>query len=87
MSYIPKKNKLVLALSFMHSNDDVDCVDPGEAKKPKIILFYNWLKVSVDVVDELKTTYLLSRISNCWLMTVFYSLVNIEGINPVDSLF
>lgn len=78
VSYVPKKKKIVLALSSMHTQDDID---EEEGNKPEIILFYNSTKGGVDTVDELKGTYSVSRATNRWSMTLFYSLLNIGGIN------
>jgi len=44
-------------------------------------MFYNQTKGGVDVVDELKGEYSVSRISCRWSLTIFFSLMNIAGIN------
>lgn len=80
VSYAPKKNKVVLLLSTMHRTDKID-VDSGEAHKPEILTFYNLTKGGVDVVDELKQLYSVARVSNRWSLTLFYSLLNIAGVN------
>ena len=36
LSYVPKKNKLVLLLSFMHNNNKID-KSTGDEKKPEMI--------------------------------------------------
>lgn len=79
-SYVPKKNKYVLVLSTMH---DKDIIDPrtGNAQKPEVITFYNQTKSGVDVVDKLKSLYSVSRISCRWPLTIFFSVLNICGIN------
>ncbi|KAL4088632.1 hypothetical protein QTP88_023721 [Uroleucon formosanum] len=78
-SYVPKKNKNVLLISTMHEQGDID--PESVEKKPEVIMFYNQTKGGVDVVDELKGEYSVSRISCRWSLTIFFSLMNIAGIN------
>lgn len=80
-SYLPKKKqkKNVLMLSTVHSDDAIDA-DSGAANKPEVITFYNISKGGVDVVDRLKSEYSVSRISNRWPLTLFFSLLNIGVI-------
>lgn len=80
VSYVPKKGKNVLLLSTMHDNADID-VENGNRHKPEIISFYNKTKGGVDVVDQLKMEYDVSRISRRWPLTIFFTLLNIAGIN------
>lgn len=80
VSYKPKPNKIVLLLSTMHDKDEID-ESTGEACKPKIITFYNATKAGVDVVDQLKSNYSVSRKSCRWPLTLFFSMLNIAGIN------
>lgn len=78
--YKPKKNKTVILLSTFHEDDGIDSTS-GEAMKPDILTFYNVTKGGVDVVDEMKNAYSVSRISRRWPLTLFFSLLNIGGIN------
>lgn len=80
VSYVPNKNKNVLMLSTMHKQGDID-VESGEQRKPEVITFYNFTKGGVDVVDELKAEYSVARISCRWPLTIFFTLINIAGIN------
>lgn len=80
LSYCPKKNKIVLLLSTMHSTDEID-PESEEANKPYILTFYNSTKGGVDVADEYKARYSVSRTSNRWPLTLFFSLLNIIGLN------
>ncbi|KAL4153044.1 hypothetical protein QTP88_000877 [Uroleucon formosanum] len=80
LSYVPKKNKVVTLVSTMHHSDDIDD-SSGEAMKPEILTFYNHTKGGVDTVDELKGSYSVSRTSCRLPLTIFYSLLNIAGIN------
>lgn len=78
-SYIPKKYKNVLMLSTFHKDDEID--PTSDVNKPAVITFYNLTKGAVDVVDRMKSEYSVSRVSNRWPLTVFFSLLNIGGIN------
>ncbi|CAK1598285.1 unnamed protein product [Parnassius mnemosyne] len=80
VSYIPKKKKVVLLISSLHHDADID-ETTGERKKPEITTFYNSTKGGVDVVDELSATYDVSRNSKKWPLTVFYAILNMAGIN------
>lgn len=80
LSYKPKGNKNVLALSTMHTGDKIDA-ESGASVKPEIITFYNMTKGGVDVVDELKTLYSVSRFCCRWPLRIFFSMLDIGGIN------
>lgn len=77
VSYIPKKNKNVLLISTMHDDDEIDDV----TGKPDIIMAYNNTKGGVDTVDQLCANYNCARNARRWQMVVFYSILNISGIN------
>jgi len=83
VSYVPKKGKVVTLLSSMHVGKDSDSIDEttGDKRKSNVITFYNKTKGGVDKVDELKKRYSVSRKSARWPLTVFFSLMNIAGIN------
>lgn len=78
-SYVPRKNKNVL-VSSMHDHGVID-TDFGDQNKPEIITYYNSTKGGVDVIHELKGEYSVSKVSCRWLLTIFFSLMNITGIN------
>lgn len=80
LSYVPNKGKNVMMLSTMHTQGDID-QNSGNKKLPEVISFYNMSKGGVDVVDELKGEYSVSRNSHRWPLTIFFSLLNIAGIN------
>lgn len=80
VSHIPKKNKVVILMSSLHHNAEID-ESTGEKKKPEINTFYNTTKGGVDVADELSATYDVSRNSKKWPLTVFYAMLNMAGIN------
>lgn len=77
VSYIPKKNKNVLLLSSMHHDDEID----SDTKKPDMIMDYNMSKGGVDCVDKLCAAYNCARNTKRWPMVIFYSLLNVAGIN------
>lgn len=77
VSYVPKKNKNVLVLSSMHYDDKIDT----RTNKPEMIMDYNATKGGVDCVDKLCAAYNCARNTRRWPMVIFYSLLNVTGIN------
>lgn len=61
----------------MHDNEEMD----KETGKPAIIADYNANKSGVDIVDKMSATYSVSRMTRRWPMVIFFSLLNIAGIN------
>lgn len=80
LSYVPKKNKVVLLLSTYHHTDEID-EETGDKCKPLMLTCYNKYKGGVDTVDQMKSAYSVSRKSNRWSLTVFFSIMNITSIN------
>lgn len=80
VSYVPKKSKVVLAMSSMHFDDKIDPAT-GEKFKPDIITYYNVTKCGVDLADQKMAAYNVSRSTRRWPMVIFYNLLNIAGIN------
>lgn len=80
VSYMPKKNKIVLVLSTMHFDKAID-KNTNEARKPEIITLYNATKGAVDNMDRMTENYSVARKSFRWPLTVFYSMLNIGGVN------
>ena len=78
VSYTPKRDKCVLLLSTMHHDDTII---PENNNKPEIICYYNSTKAGVDVVDEMKGTYSVARMCNRWSLRLFFSVLNMAGIN------
>lgn len=80
LSYVPRKNKVVLLISSLHYSDTID-PESGDKKKPEILTCYNKYKGGVDTVDQMKAAYSVSRKNNRWTLTLFFSMMNIAGIN------
>lgn len=78
VSYVPKMDKCVLLLSTMHHDNTII---PQNNNKPEIICYYNSTKAGVDVVDELKGTYSVARKCNRWSLRLFFSVLNMTGVN------
>lgn len=68
-------------ISSMHDQGIIDPESGDQKKKPEVITYYNGTKGGVDVVDEMKGDYSVARISCRWPLTIFFSLMNIAGIN------
>lgn len=77
VSFVPKKNKNVLLISTLHYDDSID----DETSKPDIVIHYNKTKSGVDCVDKLCASYNVARNTRRWPMVVFFSMLNVAGIN------
>ncbi|KAJ8942269.1 hypothetical protein NQ318_008013 [Aromia moschata] len=77
----PKRKKDVLLLSTTHSDDSLD----RDTGKPIMIIDYNHSKYGLDVVDQMCGTYNVSRNSRRLLLTIFFDMVNVAGINALIS--
>ena len=64
----------------MHNDDHID-ESSRDLKKSDVITFYKMTKGAVDVIDKMGESYSVARISNRWPMVIFFSLLNIAGIN------
>lgn len=64
-SYVPKKNKVVIAVSTLHHDNNIDPTT-GNKKKPDIITFYNKTKCGVDRLDQMCSLYDVARNSRRW---------------------
>lgn len=82
VSYVPnkKKKKIVLLMSTLHDTPTID-ESTGADEKPEIITYYNGTKGGVDVVDQMKEEYSVGRMTRRWPMRLFYTMINIAGIN------
>lgn len=66
-------------MSLLHFDDEVN----EENYKPEIILHYNRTKSGVDCVDKLCASYNVARNTRRWTMVVFFSMLNVAGINAL----
>jgi hypothetical protein len=80
VSYVPKVKKNVLLISTMHNDSKID-QSTGVMKKPEIITYCNKIKGGVDTNDQMCETYSVSRNTKRWPMVVFFSMLNMAGIN------
>lgn len=76
LSYVPKKNKVVLLVSSMHHGI---CNDTSG--KPEIIEYYNNTKGGVDSLDERCAVYCCGRRTQRWTMTLFYRILDMSTVN------
>lgn len=76
VSYMPKKNKVVLLLSTMHENAEL-----ATNGKPEIIVHYNQTKGGVDTFDQMCSSMCCNRKTRRWPMVIFYDMINIACIN------
>lgn len=52
-----------------------------QTNKPEIITYYNFTKSEIDVVDELKVEYSVSRVNSIWPIIIFFSQMYFAGTN------
>ena len=79
VSYCPKKGKIVVLLSSMHSQAEINNNIPS--KKPKIIMDYNSSKGGVDTADQMLRMYTTKRMTRRWPMAIFYNMADISALN------
>lgn len=77
VSHIPKKGKNVILVSSVHFDKSVNL----DTCKPEIVEFYNNTKSGVDTVDQMVGTYNVARNTRRWPMVIFYTILNIAGVN------
>lgn len=77
VSHVPKQNKAVLLLTSLHDDDSIDV----ETHKPDVIIDYNRTKGGVDTADQMEAKYSVARVSRRWTQCLFYTMMNIAGIN------
>lgn len=77
LSYVPKKNKIVIMVSTMHHEDAID----SQKQIPEIISFYNSSKGGVDSLYEKCAKYTCSRRSRRWPLVIFYRIIDIAAVN------
>nr|CAI5826278.1 unnamed protein product [Callosobruchus analis] len=77
VSHTPRKNKAVMLLSTMHTNDEVD----QSSGKSEVNLFYNATKGGVDVFDHLCNPKSTARSTKRWPLRVFYGMLDGGAVN------
>lgn len=80
VSYAPRVKKNVILVSSLHNDNAID-PESGDQKKPEIITFYNSTKGGVDTADHMCATYSVSRNVKRWPMVIFFTMLNVGGIN------
>ena len=75
VSYVPKPKKAVILLSTKLSDASID-ETTRDKQKPSVVTFYNETKGGVDTADKKCAATSCSRRTNCWPMSLLYSLVN-----------
>lgn len=83
VSYVPKRNKVVLAMSTMHKDGEID-INTGDQKKPVIITTYNETKFGLNILDKMCVQYDTARNSRRWPLTIFFYLLNVSGVNAMN---
>lgn len=76
LSYTPKKNKIVLAVSS-YLKDTIEITDG----KPNVILHYNETKGGIDNFDLLCHNYNTSRATRRWPMRYFFGILDQAMVN------
>ena len=61
----------------MHFYDTVNL----DSQKPDIMEYYNQTKSGLDTVDQKIDTYNVAKNTRRWRMVIFYTILNIAGIN------
>ena len=79
VSYIPKRKKNVLLVSTLHHDDKISQL----TGKPEMIMDYNDTKGGVDTLDKMCAAYDCARNTRRWPMVIFYSMLNIAGVNSM----
>lgn len=80
ISYVPDKKKAVILLSSKHHIVELD---NDQAKKPKIIRYYNKTKGGVDNFDKLIGTYSCRRKCLRWTLRFFMYMIDVYVHNSV----
>ncbi|XP_024151020.1 piggyBac transposable element-derived protein 4-like [Oryzias melastigma] len=78
VSYVPKKNKIVILMSTVHKDA---AVSTTEDRKPLMIQDYNKNKVGVDCLDKLTGTYTCKRMTARWPVALFHNILDVSAFN------
>jgi len=77
MSYKPEKDKMILLLSSLHSDGEINKVE----NKPEIVLHYNKTMDASDIFDQLCDEYTVSRKTHRWSVRIFYGMLDQAAVN------
>ena len=77
--YCPKKGKLVILLSTMHSDKGTQL--PAPEKKSEVITYYNETKGGVNTMDQMVRWFIFKRKTRRWSMVIFYNMLDISALN------
>ncbi|KAJ8405400.1 hypothetical protein AAFF_G00318730 [Aldrovandia affinis] len=77
VSYVPKKGKAVVLLSFMHDDKAVD--HNSRKRKPKVSQYYNRTKIGVDLMDQMVHT--CKQQTRRWPMGLWHNLIDVAMLN------
>ena len=79
-SYQCKQSKSVNILSTLNKGFVIPVLDRRK-RKTEAVLFYNQMKVGVDVLNQISTLYSVKAASKRWIVHVFYNVINLALIN------
>ena len=77
LSFVPKKNKIVLLLSSLHHKPAIN----ETTQKPEMIMTYNKSKGGTDAFDQKCHTYTTARGTRRWPLKFFFNMLDQAGIN------
>ncbi|XP_071744202.1 piggyBac transposable element-derived protein 4-like [Lepeophtheirus salmonis] len=78
VSYLPKKNKIVVLLSTLHRDGSISDRDD---RKPVIIMDYNRNKGGVDNLAMVIEAYSCRRMTACWPLVIFHNIIDVSSYN------
>ena len=79
-SYQCKQSKSVNILSTLNKGFVIPVLD-RQKRKTEAVLFYNQMKVGVDVLNQISTLYSVRAASKKWIVHIFYNVINLALIN------
>ena len=79
-SYQCKQSKSVNILSTLNKGFVIPVLD-RQQRKTEAVLFYNQMKVGVDVLNQISTLYSVRAASKRWIVHIFYNAINLALIN------
>jgi len=77
VSYKPKNDKIILLLSSLHSDSEINKVE----NKPEVVLHYNKTIGASDTFDQLCHEYTVSRKTRTWPVRIFHGMLDQAAVN------